>query len=71
MPEKKIIGLLIGRENTFPVPFLDIVNQRGAPEGISAELPQLKSRLGSSGPRLRCPNSLYSPQHEAPPGQRC
>ena len=38
MPEKKIIGLLIGRENTFPVPFLDIVNQRGAPEGISAEL---------------------------------
>jgi hypothetical protein len=38
MPEKKIIGLLIGRENTFPVPFLDLVNQRGAPEGISAEL---------------------------------
>jgi len=38
MPEKKIIGLLIGRENTFPVPFLDLVNHRGAPEGISAEL---------------------------------
>ena len=38
MPQKKIIGLLIGRENTFPVPFLDLVNQRGAPEGISAEL---------------------------------
>ena len=38
MPEEKIIGLLIGRENTFPVPFLDLVNQRGAPEGISAEL---------------------------------
>ncbi len=38
MPENKIIGLLIGRENTFPVPFLDLVNQRGAPEGISAEL---------------------------------
>ena len=35
---KKIIGLLIGRENTFPGPFLDVVNQRGAAEGISAEL---------------------------------
>ena len=38
MAQKKVIGLLIGRENTFPGPFLDIVNQRGAAEGISAEL---------------------------------
>src|SRR5262245_2495342 len=35
---KKIIGLLVGRENTFPGPFIDLVNQRGAAEGISAEL---------------------------------
>ena len=26
--------------------------------------------LGISA-ELRCPNSLYSPEHEAPPGQRC
>jgi len=38
MAEKKIIGLLVGRENTFPGPFLDLVNERGAPDGISAEL---------------------------------
>jgi hypothetical protein len=36
--KKKVIGLLVGRENTFPGPFLDMVNRRGAPDGISAEL---------------------------------
>jgi len=41
MAQKKIIGLLVGRENTFPGPFLEIVNRRGAPEGISAELAAL------------------------------
>ena len=38
MTQKKTIGLLIGRENTFPGPFLDVVNRRGAADGISAEL---------------------------------
>ena len=38
MAGKKVVGLLIGRENTFPGPFLDLVNQRGAAEGISCEL---------------------------------
>jgi hypothetical protein len=38
MPEKKVIGLLVGRENTFPGPFLELVNQKGAADGISAEL---------------------------------
>ena len=38
MAQKKVIGLLVGRENTFPGPFLDLVNERGAAEGISAEL---------------------------------
>ena len=38
MVQKKIVGLLVGRENTFPGPFLDIVNRRGAEEGVSAEL---------------------------------
>ncbi len=35
---KKVIGLLIGRENTFPGPFLEIVNEKGAADGITAEL---------------------------------
>ena len=35
---KKKVGLLVGRENTFPLPFIDMVNQRGAGEGVSAEL---------------------------------
>src|SRR5216117_2316339 len=38
MARKKIIGLLVGRENTFPGPFLDIVNQKGRADSITAEL---------------------------------
>src|SRR5436853_3120441 len=38
MARNKIIGLLVGRENTFPGPFLDIVNQKGRADGITAEL---------------------------------
>jgi glutathione synthase/RimK-type ligase-like ATP-grasp enzyme len=38
MPDKKIVGLLVGRENTFPGPFLEMVNRRGAEHGVSAEL---------------------------------
>src|SRR3712207_3574059 len=32
------VGLLVGMENTFPLPFLDVVNQKGQAEGIRAEL---------------------------------
>ena len=38
MAQSKVIGLLVGRENTFPGPFLDLVNKRGASDGITAEL---------------------------------
>ena len=38
MVQRKVVGLLIGRENTFPGPFIDTVNRRGADEGITAEL---------------------------------
>ena len=34
----KKVGILVGRENTFPLPFIDMVNQRGAAEGVTAEL---------------------------------
>src|SRR5712692_7039465 len=38
MAQKKVIGLLIGRENTLPGPFLQLVNEKGAADGITAEL---------------------------------
>jgi len=34
------IGLLVGRENTFPQPFIDTINGRNIP-GISADLVKL------------------------------
>src|SRR5918911_2890693 len=34
----KVVGLLVGRENTFPEPFIDMVNKRGAAERVRAEL---------------------------------
>lgn len=35
------VGLLMGRENTFPQPFLDTVNRRGRELGVTAEVAQL------------------------------
>src|SRR5438105_3315252 len=35
---EKVVGLLIGRENTFPQPFLDVVNAKGAAVGVRAEM---------------------------------
>jgi glutathione synthase/RimK-type ligase-like ATP-grasp enzyme len=32
------VGLLVGRENSFPQPFLDIVNRNGRDFGVTAEL---------------------------------
>lgn len=37
----KIVGLLVGMENTFPGPFLERVNDKGRSEGIRAELAEL------------------------------
>ncbi len=34
----KRVGLLVGRENTFPQPFLDVVNEKGKPDGVRAEM---------------------------------
>src|SRR5437879_6706543 len=38
MAHKEVIGLLVGRENTFPGPFIELVNEKGATDGITAEL---------------------------------
>ena len=34
----KVVGLLIGRENTFPGPFIETVNRKGASKGVRAEM---------------------------------
>ncbi len=36
MPKR--VGLLIGIENTFPEPFIEVVNEKGRRDGITAEL---------------------------------
>jgi glutathione synthase/RimK-type ligase-like ATP-grasp enzyme len=36
------VGLLVGRENTFPQPFLDTVNRKGRERGVTAELALLQ-----------------------------
>src|SRR2546429_8791084 len=38
MAPQKRVGLLVGRENTFPGPFIETVNEKGAADGITAEL---------------------------------
>ena len=37
----KVVGLLVGRENTFPGPFIEAVNRKGASAGVTAEMAQL------------------------------
>src|SRR5438105_11033356 len=51
MGAQKIVGLLVGRENTFPMPFIDMVNLRGAAEGVTAELAVLGGSLEVEEPR--------------------
>src|SRR5258708_21615175 len=51
MGASKVVGLLVGRENTFPLPFIDMVNERGAAEGVSAELAELGGTAELEVPR--------------------
>ena len=37
----KVVGVLVGRENTFPQPFIDTVNRKGAAKGVRAEMATL------------------------------
>jgi len=50
-PVSKTVGLLVGRENTFPAPFLDVVNTKGEAYGVRAEL----AILGGAGEREEPP----------------
>jgi glutathione synthase/RimK-type ligase-like ATP-grasp enzyme len=36
--QPRLVGLLVGQENTFPQPFLDAVNTKGAAAGVLAEM---------------------------------
>jgi glutathione synthase/RimK-type ligase-like ATP-grasp enzyme len=35
---ERVVGLLVGMENTFPQPFIDTVNERGAGRNVRAEM---------------------------------
>ena len=51
MADRKVVGLLVGREDTFPGPFIDLVNQRGAGMGVTAELAVLGGTSELAEPR--------------------
>ena len=60
----KIVGLLVGRENTFPEPFIDLVNRKGAAHGVTAELAILGGARELEEPRYRVIVDRIS--HEVP-----
>jgi glutathione synthase/RimK-type ligase-like ATP-grasp enzyme len=48
---ERIVGLLVGREDTFPRPFLETVDRRGAQHGVRAEMALLGGALLDDPPR--------------------
>ncbi|MFL5798407.1 MAG: RimK family alpha-L-glutamate ligase [Actinomycetota bacterium] len=48
---ERVVGLLVGRENTFPQPFIDVVNERGAAKGVRAEMAALGGARELEEPR--------------------
>jgi hypothetical protein len=48
---ERLVGLMVGRENTFPRPFLDVVNMRGAEVGVRAEMAVLGGAAELEEPR--------------------
>src|SRR6266487_1395720 len=48
---ERVVGLLVGRENTFPQPFIDVVNERGAAKGVRAEMAVLGGARELEEPR--------------------
>src|SRR6266571_1661960 len=56
---ERVVGLMVGRENTFPQPFLDVVNSKGAAVGVRAEMAVLG---GAAVPKtVVLPNKEYVP----------
>src|SRR2546421_11170885 len=48
---ERMVGLMVGRENTFPQPFLDVVNARGEAVGVRAEMALLGGAAEYEEPR--------------------
>src|SRR5438093_12240843 len=48
---ERVVGLMVGRENTFPQPFLDVVNGKGAAVGVRAEMAVLGGAAELQEPR--------------------
>src|SRR5437870_12188391 len=48
---ERLVGLMVGRENTFPQPFLDVVNGKGASVGVRAEMATLGGAAELEEPR--------------------
>jgi hypothetical protein len=48
---ERIVGLLVGREDTFPRPFLETVERKGAAHGIRAEMALLGGGILDDPPR--------------------
>src|SRR5437588_5815321 len=51
MSQDKIVGLIVGRENTLPSPFIEVVNRRGAAKGVRAEMATLGGAREVERPR--------------------
>jgi hypothetical protein len=47
----KTVGILVGRENTFPPAFIDTVNRKGAAKGVNAEMAVLGGAREIEEPR--------------------
>jgi hypothetical protein len=48
---ERVVGLLVGLENTFPAPFLSTVNERGRDDGVRAEMATLGGTRELEEPR--------------------
>jgi hypothetical protein len=49
--EERVVGILVGRENTFPPAFIDEVRRKGAARGIRAEMARLGGAREIDTPR--------------------
>src|SRR5207247_465840 len=48
---EKVVGVLVGRENTFPGPFTETVNRKGESRGVRAEMAVLGGAREVESPR--------------------
>ena len=61
---EKIVGLFVGREDTFPKPFLERVERKGGPQGVHAEMGLIGGAKLDEAPRYSVVVDRIS--HEVP-----